>query len=188
MSFADPSRSFVLLVVIAAVIAGIAAFRTRSRHAVTAFAVFAVMLLAIVLMDRFIESPREEAVRRVEVMTAAAMAGQPDAFVEHVSVKFDKNGVTRDKLRTSQVWELIKHYKPTIKVWDFSRDQFEMLTDDSIQIGFMMKGEAQQGFILRYGKAKFIRDTDGAWRMSSIAFYNPAENGLKNEDPIPGFP
>ncbi|CAN5583331.1 hypothetical protein BH11PLA2_BH11PLA2_34810 [soil metagenome] len=185
---ADPSRSLYLILIVAVIVAAAVWVKQRNRTSLTTLAVMALLLLVITLSDHFIESPREEAKRRVEAMAAAAQAGSPTAFLDHVSARFDKNGRGRDALRTSGLWPIINQYKPEIKVWDFSREEYRMLSDNELEIGFMTKGEAQGGFLLRYSRAMFIKDSDGAWRLKSIAFYNPAENGMKNEDPIPGFP
>jgi hypothetical protein len=165
------------------------AARYQTRKSFLIFLAIASLLLALFLVDTFVESPREEATRRMQAMARAATEMRPEAFLEHVSTKFEKNGRTRDDLRTSHVWDLIRQFQARVSVWDFSRENFEAVSDSEIEIFFMAKGEsAQGGMVLRYCKARFVRENDGAWKLKSIAFYNPGENGVRTEDPIPGFP
>src|SRR6476659_7488162 len=101
----DPPRSLYLIGIVAAIIAGAVAARFQTRKTFLAFLAVGGALLALFLVDTFVESPREEATRRMQAMARAATEMQPEAFLEHVSTKFEKNGRTRDDLRTSHVWD-----------------------------------------------------------------------------------
>lgn len=187
--FIDPPRSLYLILIVAAVIAGAVCAKYQTRKTFLIFLAVAALLLTLFLVDTFAESPREEAVRRVQAMAQAATEMKPEAFLEHVSTRFEKNGKTRNDLRTSPAWELIRQYQAKITVWDFNRDGIEWSGDDEFDLAFLCKGEAKDGgMVMRYCKARFIRENDGSWKLKSIRFYNPGENGLRTEDPIPGFP
>jgi hypothetical protein len=186
---ADPPRSLYLILIVAAVIAGAIAARYQTRKTFLAFLAVASLLLALFLIDTFVESPREQAVRRVQAMAQAATDQKPEAFLEHVSPKFEKNGKTRNDLRTSPAWELIRQYQAKVTVSDFPRDGIEWSGDDEFDLSFLCKAEAKDGgLVMRYCKARFIHESDGSWKLKSIRFYNPGENGMRTEDPIPGFP
>src|SRR5437773_6294963 len=112
--FIDPPRSLYLILIVATVIAGAVCIRYQSRKSFLAFLAVAGLLLALFLVDIFVESPREEAVRRVQAMAQAATEQKPEAFLEHVSPKFEKNGKTRNDLRTSPAWELIRQHQAKV--------------------------------------------------------------------------
>lgn len=184
----DPPRTLYLLLIVAGVVAGAVFANRQSRKTLIPFALVFLALLGVYLADFFVESPREEAIRRVQAMAAAATAIQPENFLEHVSTSFEKNGRRRDDLRAASAWDLVRTYQGQVKVWDFSRDEFKQISDRELDLSFMVKGEAANGFVLRYARARFIRDPDNAWRLKSIAFFNPADQGMKTEEPVPGFP
>lgn len=186
--FADPPRSLYLILIIAAIVAAGVWARYQSRRTFLVMLGCLVPLTGLYLADFLLESPREEASRRVQAMAAAAMAGQPDEFIRNVSPSFNKNGRTRNDLRDSRVWQIIRDYNARVSVWNFTRDDFEQLGPDTIRIGFMAKGEAAQGFLMRYCHAEFTLESNGEWKLSTIRFYNPVEHGTRVEDPIPGFP
>src|SRR4051794_108842 len=114
----DPPRSLYLILIVAAVIAGAIAAKYQTRKSFLAFLAVAGLLLALFLVDTFVESPREEAVRRVQAMAQAATEQKPEAFLEHVSPKFEKNSKTKSDLRTSPAWDLIRQHQAKVTVWD----------------------------------------------------------------------
>ena len=188
-ALSDPSQALYFVLFLAAVATAVAWYRLRSRRAAIALAVALVLLLALILVDQLVESPREEATRKVQAMADAFSAHDPSRFVEHVSPSFMANGANRDKLKTSDIWRLAKQHSLRGAVWGFERGDATMTGDSEIEIGFYAKGEAGDGkFVLRYIRAAFVREADGQFRMKGMKFYNPADRGIKAEDPIPGFP
>jgi hypothetical protein len=186
--FIDPPRSLYVLLIACAVIAAAVCAKNQTRKTLIIFLAFAGLLLALFLIDRFIESPREEATRRIEAMAKAATDQRIEEFLNHVAVTFEKNGRTKPDLRTSQAWQLIRDHSARVTVWNLSREDFERKSDTEIEIGLMCKGEAAQGFLMKYCRATFVLESNGDWKLKTIKFYNPAEHGTRVEDPIPGFP
>lgn len=185
----DPPFLLYAILFIGFVIAGAVWFRLRSRKSLIAVAIFALLLGALILIDRLVESPREESVRRVEAMAAAATARDPARFVEQLAKSFAYNGKTREDVRNSGIWNLIRQYDARVAVWGLGKDDFQILSDSEIEFGFYAKGEAagQQGAVLRYIRTRFVKEADGAYRLKSMKFYS-IENGNRAEEPIPGFP
>lgn len=64
----DPPFLLYAILFIGFVIAGAVWYRLRSRKSLIAVAILALLLGALILIDRLVESPREESVRRVEAM------------------------------------------------------------------------------------------------------------------------
>jgi hypothetical protein len=183
----DPSPTLLMLLLVATVVAVGLWLRNRKRTNAIVAAVFGLLLLLLVLCDQFVESPREEAIRRVIDMTDAATAVEPDRFVSHVSQSFDYKGAKRDQLRTSGAWSFIRQHRATVTAAAFSRDDFEQPTPDTVVIGFLAKGQLPDGQRgMWYTKTTFVRDPDGAYRLKGMKFFNPINT--RSEETIPGFP
>src|SRR5262249_6071061 len=84
---ADPPQILYMVLGGLLVITGAIAAQKQDRRAAIPFGIAALLMLLLFLIDRFSESPREEAVRRVHLMAMAADAKNPDALVEHVADK-----------------------------------------------------------------------------------------------------
>src|SRR3954470_12734875 len=82
---ADPPQILYIVLGIVLVITGVIAAQKQDRRAVVPFGVAALLLLLLFFIDRFSESPREEAVRRVYMMQMAADAKNPDPLVAQVA-------------------------------------------------------------------------------------------------------
>jgi hypothetical protein len=187
----DPPSILYLVLAGVAFVAGGVWFNRRTRPALVVFLAVVGLIALLFLLDRVFESPREEAVRRVEAMIKAADARNPDAFVEHVAEKVEieqetgKQTRTRAEIRTSPFWGLLNQYQPRIVAWDFSLE--EGGGGDSVAVGFMAKGEAQGKPFPVYLVARFTRQPDGAMKLSRLETYDPVKR--KNARiSIPGFP
>jgi hypothetical protein len=189
--FSDPPQGLYLVLLAGVVVTGAIAARNQDRRSLIRLGIALSLLLLVFLVDKLIESPREEAVRKIQAMAAAATAADPNRFVEHVSERFEmKGGATREQLRNSGAWSLIRMHRARIAVWGFGEDSYKRISDSEIEVGFYTKATAEGSgaMVMRYARAEFIKDPDGQYRLKSIKFYNPVENGLNAEDPIPGFP
>lgn len=184
----DPTRAVYLLLIAAAVVTGAVAAKNQTRRGLVPFAVALALLLLVALIDRVVETPREEATRRVQAMADAATAADPARFAEHVSPSFAMNGKGRDDLKASPLWGQIRNLQARVAVWGFGHDAYERLSDTEVEVGFYVKGQATAGMVMYYAKARFVRDPDGAYRAKSIRFFNPAEGGLNQEVSVPNFP
>jgi hypothetical protein len=184
-----PWALYLLLFAVALVFAAVAA-RNQDRKSLLRFALASLPLLLLFLCDRRFESPREEATRKVQAMAAAATdPPSPDRFVENISASFNEKGKTRDAIRNHHVWDLVRQFHARVAVWGFGRDAFEQVSEGEIEIGFYVKADSPQatGFVMRYARARFVKDSDGQYRVKSIKFYDPAQ-GMDREAPIEGFP
>ncbi len=184
----DPPPILYLLLIVGAIVGVCFAYSKQDRRAFRIAGITVGLLLLVFLLDLFFESPREEATRKVQAMAAAATAANGDGFVEHVSPTFAVGPANREKLRTTVSSGIVKQLGARVAVWDFGHDTFQWISDGEIEIGFMSKGEAANGFVMRYTRTRFVRDPDGQWRLKDVKFYNPADRGLNVEEPIPGFP
>lgn len=187
----DPTLATYLVLFAIVLIAGGNAARNQNRKSLLGVGLAILPLLLLFLCDRFFESPREEATRKVKAMAAAAAdPPHPDQFIENVSPSFNEKGKTRDALKTHHVWDVVRQFHARVAVWGFGHDAFEQISDTEVEVGFYVKADSHQtsGFVMRYARARFVKDPDGQYRVKSIKFYDPATGGLNQEAPIEGFP
>lgn len=182
----DPSLSLYGVLAVAFIVAAAVWSRKRGRNSLLAALGFGLLLLGLFLVDRSFESPREQANRRVQLMAEAATARDPARFVEQLSDSFNYRGATKEKMRTSGIWDVLRNYNARVAVWDLSQSDATELGDNEIEIGFYVKGEAPQGFKIYRMKARFVRDPDGQFRVKTVKFFSP--EGGNQEDAPPGFP
>ena len=186
----DPTTGLYLVLVLVPVVAAVPLARYQDRKNLVRFLACCGPLLVVVLIDWLVESPREEANRKVRAMAAAATRADPAAFVEHLSPAFRMNNKGRDEVRASPAWDRIRGEKAEVSVNGFSHDTSEWVSDSEFEVGFFVRCDApgRSGFLARYCKARFGKDPDGQYRLRGIKFYDPANRGLNAEEPIPGFP
>ncbi len=184
----DPSPTFYLILFVLAVIAAGMWVRHRDRRSAVGAAVAAGVLLLVFAVDRLVESPREESVRRVNEMAAAVNERNPDKFLDHVSDRFRYGAINREGLRTIAAWQLVRTHDVRVAVWDFARDDVQRPSDDEVVVGFMSKGESGGREMPFYIRATFGRDPDGRWRLRTFAAYeNPLQRANSPEVTLPGF-
>jgi hypothetical protein len=189
----DPPFSVYLVLAAVVLIAFAVWFANRSRRSLAVLAGACAVLAVVFVIDMLFESTREEAVRRAMAMVKAADARDTEAFVSHVADKFEYRGegqpvtVTRDQLRKSQMWEILKQYNVHVAAWDFARADVEHINDDTVEIGFLAKGEGQGQQVPIYLRAKFARQGDGQMKLTAIASFDPLKR-VNERKTIPYFP
>ena len=156
----DPPPALYLVLAAAVFITGGVWFNSRTRRAAAVLGAVGLALAVLILIDRLVESPREEAVRRAQAMVRAADARDTETFLSHVADQVEYRGetaavtLTREQLRKSQIWGLLKQYDAHVAAWDFSRNDVAG-PDNSIEIGFLAKGEAGGKPVPMYFRARF---------------------------------
>jgi ketosteroid isomerase-like protein len=173
----DPSTGLYLVLLAIVVITGAVAARHQDRPTLIRFAIALAILLALYGIDRAVESPREEAVRRVQAMAAAADAKNPDQFVEQMADTVEYRGgdkpvlLKKTEIRNSPFWDTLRQQSVRVTVWDFSRDDVKTSGDDTIEIGFHAKGEMREGMVPLYMRATFRKQPDGQWKLAAFGSY-----------------
>jgi hypothetical protein len=177
----DPPFAVYLGLVGLVVVTGVVAARYQSRRSVAAFGVALSLLLAVFLTDRLVESPREEAVRKVQEMAAAVNAKDWAGVGSHISDRFDHNGKKKADLLNAA--RAVPENRP-LSVKSFDRSAVEYLSETRLRIEFI--GHA--GDYPVYADATFERDPDGQYRMVGFDLYD--HPGRRKHGPpmqIPGF-
>ncbi len=173
--------------------AAVAAQRQDRKSGVTFLSV-AVLFAVLFLLDRFIDSPREEAVKNAQAMAAAADTNNPDEFVKHVADPFvyysegPPRTVTRSELKSSQFWPMLRQFNVHVAVWSFSRGDVKVIDENTIEIGFLAKGESRNDMkgVPLYIRATYKRQSDGTMKLSEFRTFD----AVNHEKPftIPNFP
>lgn len=188
----DPSSSTYLLLAVAAAGAAFYWFRTQTRKSGLIAAAVMALIAAWVALTVALESPREEAVRRVEAMIAAANRHDPRAVLPDVSDRFQYKGMTKAAFGSAHVWDMARQHQVRLAVWDFDRGYVERPDDKTLTFGFMLKVEGQQPNVGPFRGAFFVRptfvhDPDGAWRLQTFALYSdPLQKSKGPEFVLPG--
>lgn len=184
----DPSPSLYLLLIVAAVVAALYAYRNQNRRGLVVGIVGVGLLLVVFLIDILFQSPREEAVAGVTAMCDAASNRDKPAFLARVSERFDHRGVKKDRLENHAIWTTLKDQQVRVAAWDFSRDDVKTPAEDQIEIGFMAKGEYATNQYPVYVRTLFAKDPDGQYRLVGVKFFDPLKRTNDPEITIPYFP
>jgi hypothetical protein len=185
---ADPPQWVYLLLAGLLVVTGALAAQKQDRRAALAFGLSFLLMLLVFVLDKALESPREEATRRVYMMQIAADTKNPDLFVEHVADRLEVQGkpTTREDLRKSMFWPLLKSFDVRVAVWGFSRDDVKEIDENTVEIGFMAKGEGGGKQIPVYCRGTFRKQPDGSYKMVAFKAVDPINRN--NPVEIPNFP
>lgn len=194
----DPPQVLYLLLGGLLVITGLVAAQRQDRRSVIPFAGAFFLILVLFVIDRAVETPREEAVRRTQVLAMAADAQNagtfsPDVFGEQLADRVtvasgNETGkvLTRDEVKRHPFWNSLRGHSVHVAVWGFSRDDAKQINDNTVEIGFMGKGESGSNQIPAYVRATYTKQPDGSFKLSALRTFDPINHreGL----PIPGFP
>ncbi|HJZ54395.1 MAG TPA: hypothetical protein VKE74_05530, partial [Gemmataceae bacterium] len=178
----DPTQSFYLILVAFVVVAGVIAARNQDRRSLITLAVALGAFLLVGLIDILVESPREGAVRAAQEMGHAADAKNPEAFVVHLADTIEYTGgqqpvkATKEQIRNSGFWSLLRDHNVRVTTWDYSRADVKEIDANTVEIGFMAKGEADGKPYPVYVRATFTRQPDGKMRVTKFATFNPANH------------
>jgi hypothetical protein len=138
------------------------------------------------LLDRLVETDREQVVRKVEEMAAAVRARDVNALFNHVSERFSRGGMNRAHFRDAVDGALRGGIVDEVEVWDFAfPDDFRATVPLPGQerpaetIRFSFKAKAKGGRVTENVgnpcEARFVRDQDGQWRLLDFQVFNPVQ-------------
>jgi hypothetical protein len=181
-ALSDPSPTLYLVLGVVTVIFGAIALRRQRRSDVINFLIPAALLVALFVIDRLFESPREAAVRKIQEMGTASRDRKYDDLFRHVSDSFkyrslDKKGL-RDRARQAEAMGF-----GGIAEYDLARSGFKSIDDNTVEQGFRVKHTGQPELHF-YVVATFKKDPDGEWRITTFKLYDPVN--VNDEKDIPG--
>ena len=166
---ADPS--FTLYVVLGAmvVVLGAIALRRQKRADLITFGVGAAVLLAVFLIDRAVESPREHVVRKLQEMEASSQAKKYDDVFKHVSDQFQYRSLDKAGLRSRATMAEV-HFPEGVRIWNLTRNNHKVTADGAIEQEFDVQPVNNPQF--RYQcVGVFKKEADGEWRLVTFRLY-----------------
>ena len=185
----DPTPGLYFVLGVAALIAVGLLARYQDRKRLLLALVPVALLVGLFLCDFLVESPREEAVRKVQAISAAINARSVDAFLAHVSDRFEYKGKKKADLRNPSWLGLVQQHQVTTAVWEFNRDAVTYPSPTEVEIVFDGKGQPQADRpAVFHFRTRFVKDADGQYRLQSFKVFNIAQKEQGGEQTIPGFP
>ena len=188
--FSDPPTYAILLYAIAAMIAVAVWYRRRDRKSHVAMIAVLAIVAALIFVSYKLESPREEAIRRVNGVIDAMNRFEAGQAVEHVSETFNYRGAVRSSLQRAQLNQILRDRQARISAWDFARDDVQYdPSGNTVTIGFNVNVSghdgSRPGF---YVRATCIKDPDGQYRLSGFIVHENAMQKAKSpEFIVPGL-
>lgn len=139
--------------------------------------VFAAGLVGLyALLDKAVETDREQIVRKIKSMIAAVNAGNIDGIFENISGEFrSPGGKGKAELREMARRYIEQKTVTSVDVWDIVCIGEPSLQQRTAQASFQVKVHGQPGVegFLAECEATFDFDTRHGWRLRSIRFFKP---------------
>jgi hypothetical protein len=161
------------------VLAALAAFlfvvwwQRRKRWCLIAVAILAALIGLYALLDKVVETDREQIVRKVQEMAAAVNARNLDALFVHISDQFrSRGGKSKDELRSEIKGYLDSQFIEKVKVWDIVCEERPSRDKATVRVFFSAKAEGARD--LPHTACDAVFDFTGDdWRLQSIRLLNP---------------
>jgi hypothetical protein len=179
----DPPNSLDLVLGILFVAALGVWVRGRKRGVGIVAVVFGLLFFGLIMLDIFLESPREESIRKVNLMVKHCNDNDWPKLAEHLSKDFKFNGFTQDGVKV--LFDRGQQFGVKVSVWDFDKEQVRMVSDDKVEIEFNAKGEAMGKPFPTHIKAIFVRE-GGQFRALSFETFDIIDRRKRLD--LPGVP
>jgi hypothetical protein len=172
----DPSPTlYIILGTVVIILAALWA-RNRTRSNLIQLGIGGAFLLAVILCDALVESPREQAVRIMKEMARATQERRMDDAFRHISDSFNYNGITKTALRERARWAEAQPGFAGVGVGTFERADAKQVDDKTVQIGFEVFAlNAPVGEGRFYCLGTFKLETGGEYRLVGLEFHRANE-------------
>jgi hypothetical protein len=182
-ALSDPTTTLYVILGAITVIFGAVALRRQKRSDFFNFLIPALALVALFIIDRMVESPREQAVRKIQEMGTASREKKLDDLFKHVSDSFQHKSIDKKALREMAKTAEAKGFGG-ISEYDLARSGFKEVDANTIEQGFRVKhnGTPELHF---YVYATFKKEADGEWRLTAFELADPVNVKDKKDLPVP---
>jgi hypothetical protein len=181
----DPSPTIYIVLGTVVIILAALWVRNRTRSNLIQLGIGVAFLLAIVLCDTLVESPREQAVRKMKEMAQATRERRMDDAFRHISDTFNYNGITKTALRERARSAEGQAGFAGVGVSTFERADAKQIDDKTVQIGFEVFAiNAPVGEGRYYCLGTFKQESGGDYRLTGLEFHK-ANEGPKGEKIFP---
>ena len=92
----------------------------------------------------------------------------------------------RDEIKNSSFWGLLRQFNVHVAAWDFSRSDVKEIDPDTIEIGFLAKGEVDGKPFPFYIRTTFARQPDGQLKLTVFRGFEALDRSKPVD--IPKFP
>ena len=168
-ALSDPSTALYAVLAVAALVLGLIALRRQKRSDAINFAIPAAALLAVFLIDRAVEGPRETVARKLREMEAATQAKKYDDLFQHVSDQFTYKGMNKNGLREKA--KMAEGYFPEgLRIWNATRANFKPVDETTIEQEFDVQPVNSPQF-RHQCVGVFKKEADGEWRLVTFRLY-----------------
>ncbi len=128
------------------------------------------------LLDRMVETDREQIVRRIKSMIASVNSGNLDGIFVNISDEFrSAGGKGKAELREMARNYIEQHIVTSVDVWDIVCIGEPSREERTAQAAFQVKVHGQPGVegFLAECEATFDFDPRHGWRMRSVRLFKP---------------
>jgi hypothetical protein len=162
-------------------------WQSRKRGYAVAAGVIGVLLLGYFLLDRLVESDREQMIRKVREVAAAISSRNPDAAFVHVSDDFRRSGVDKKGFRNFADGRVRSGFVSEVAVWDFNVTELDRAAHRAVvECFFKVRGSFGETPPGSFVRVVFRLDTDGQWRVQDFDWFQATANS-NSPMPIPGW-
>lgn len=176
-----------LLLALAFLICAVVWQRSRQRGAAIATAILSGLLAGYFLLDRAVESDREQITRKLTEITAAVSNRDFDRAFSHVSESFQRGGVNKAGFRKFADQRRRSEFVSDVQVWDIavpdlSRESRRALAECYFKVRGSF-GETPPG---AFSRITFTLDPDGQWRVQNFD-WSISITDSNTPMPVPGW-
>ena len=175
----DPADSlYITLFIVMLVGVGIW-YRYRTRKSLIAAEIGVGLLVALFIIDKVFESPREIVIRTAGDFEADFNTGEWNKFEKHIAENFDRKGKKKKDVKVS--YDFAKAYNAKVALWSFNRDDV-VVTGDTITVGFDAKPQGPEAEAFhRYVRGRFAKGPNGKWQLVSYTTYKALNRDVEEE-------
>jgi len=151
-------------------------WRMRKRWLLAGVVLTAALIGLYALLDRMVETDREQIVRKLNEMTAAINAHNLDAAFVHISDRFrSPGGKTKRELRDAAQMFLDRRVVERVQVWDILIDGSPSREQGEVHVFFSAKSHNGQEFLTDCD-AVFEFHSQHGWQLRSFRLLKPQTN------------
>ncbi len=150
--------------------------QARKRSLLVACGIVAALIGVYFLLDRMVETGREQVRRKVQDLAAGVSARDADRVLAHVSERFSSQGRNKAAMRNYVEARLRERRIDELTVRDVTfPDTGAPAAEAELRVTFRARPQsARHGPLPEFHvEATFGRDPDGEWRMTAFQFFNP---------------
>jgi hypothetical protein len=159
----------------------------RRKYAIVAGAA-AVAILTLSLLDRFVESDREQMIRKVQDIADGVQSRNFDRVFRHVSDGFRRGTFDKAQFRSFAQEASHRRNVTEFQAWGFvPGDVSRQNRRGELEFSFKIRGNWSAGTEYFVAKTAWTMDSDGEWRLQNFDVFNPFTDATSPIQ-IPGWP